>query len=141
MRLITALVLATPAHAWEFTPTPICTLTHETPEARITLTYDQSLPEYTIALTLTGATWPEAPTFAMRFGAARPIAIGTDRHVLSENATTLTVTDSGFGNVLDGLQFNEAAAATTGDRTLVIPLDDAAEAVAAFRRCPEPGLS
>ena len=141
MRLAIALLLATPAHAWEFTATPVCTLTHATEEAQITLTYDPALPEYSIALTLTGASWPDAPTFAMQFLGPRALSIGTGQHIVSDDETTLTVKDRGFGNVLDGLQYNATALALSGDRALAIPLDDAADPVAAFRRCPEPGLS
>jgi hypothetical protein len=45
------------------------------------------------------------------------------------------VTDSGFGNVLDGLQFNDTATAVTGAAELRIPLEGAAPAVEDFRAC------
>jgi hypothetical protein len=61
--------------------------------------------------------------------------ITTDRHVLSDGGTSLTVTDRGFGNVLDGLQFNNVATALLGNTAVVIPLANAAEPVARFRAC------
>jgi hypothetical protein len=70
----------------------------------------------------------------MEFFGPRPLAIGTDRH--SADGATLTVRDSGFGNVLDGLEFNTNAVATSGARRVQIALDAAAPAVQAFRACP-----
>ncbi len=140
MRLLIALVTAaSPATAWEFTPSPICTLFHSNAVAYITITYDANLPEYTLTMTLTDGTWPSAATFGMRFEGGNQIAIGTDRHMTV--GATLTVKDSGFGNVLDGLQFNETATATAGDLTITANLSDAADPVAAFRQCPAPATS
>jgi hypothetical protein len=56
---------------------------------------------------------------------------------LSEGGTALTVTDRGFGNVLDGLQHNEAATALAGSASLSVSLDGAAPAVEAFRDCAQ----
>jgi hypothetical protein len=61
--------------------------------------------------------------------------ISTGRHVLSEDGRTLSVRDRGFGNVLNGLEFNVVALAATGDRVVSIDLDGAAPEVAAFRAC------
>jgi hypothetical protein len=44
----------------------LCTLDHSGAEAEVRLTYDPSLPEYTIAIRL-AEPWPEATVFAMRF--------------------------------------------------------------------------
>ena len=135
MRTLLALfILATPTQAWEFTPGLPCRLSHETNDARIELTYDPTQPLYSITVTRP-APWPDAPGFAMRFDGPKPIAIGTDRHVLSEDGTALSVTDSGFGNVLNGLQYNHNATALAGDVEVNFPLDRAAEPVAAFRAC------
>ena len=62
--------------------------------------------------------------------------------MLSEDAAArLTVTDRGFGNVLDGLQFNEAATAFSGDTAVTVPLAGASEPVQAFRDCaPMPAV-
>lgn len=137
MRVVLALLLlASPARAWEFTPTPICTLTHDTGEAAVRVTYDPRIPEYAITLTLAEGGWPDAPVFAIRFDGARGLTISTTRHVLSGGAA-LTVTDRGFGNVLDGLQYNDTATALLGERALPIPLDGAAGPVAEFRACTE----
>jgi hypothetical protein len=131
----------TPAAAWEFSADPICTLSHETPEVALTVTFDPALPEYAITLTLTGAPWPNAPVFAIAYDGEVPLMIQTDRHVLSDDGQTLTVTDTGFGNVLDGLEFNSEAMAFAGNRRVLIPLDDADPAVEAFRACPATTLS
>ncbi|MEQ9259950.1 MAG: hypothetical protein RIG84_12730 [Roseovarius sp.] len=135
MRLIVLICLIAPAaQAWEFTPGLPCRLNHETSEARVELTYDPTRPLYTITITRPEP-WPDAPAFGMRFEGARSLSIGTDRHVLSEGGRALTVTDTGFGNVLDGLQFNRTAVAVAGDAVVTLPLDGAAEPVAAFRAC------
>jgi len=136
-----ALLMVAPAHAWEFTPGQPCLLTHETAEARVELTYDPTAPFYTITITR-DAPWPEAAQFGMGFAGPQGRQIGTDRHVLSDGNRTLTVTDRGFGNVLDGLQFNQRAYAYTGDTVIGFDLDGAAGPVAAFRACdPTPPLS
>ena len=135
-RALLLALLATPAPAWEFSPAPICTLTDG---AGTTVTFDAALPEYAIAITLATGTWPEAPVFSMRF-LPSGLTISTDRHVLSGDRRTLTVTDRGFGNVLDGLEFNALAVAILGDTEIPIALDGAAPEVARFRACPEPGV-
>lgn len=136
MRFIICLsLLASPTAAWEFTPTPICTLTHSEAHVDVTVTYDPALPEYTITLT-TPEPWPDAPQFGLTFIGPRGLAIGTDRHVLSDDQRSLTVADTGFGNVLDGLQFNDTATASSADTSVTFDLSDAATAVEAFRDCP-----
>ncbi len=131
-----ALVLASmnPAKAWEFTPGIPCVLTHETADAAVKLTYDPAIPVYTIAITQT-APFIAAPVFAIQFNGPLSLAITTDRHRLSDDDRTFSVTDSGFGNVLNGMQFNQSFTATLGDQTVTIPLTYAAPAVAAFRAC------
>ena len=71
------LLLASPAAAWEFAATPICTLTDTSDAGEITVTYDASITEYTITVTLPDGTWPTAQTFAMAFAGGRPISIPT----------------------------------------------------------------
>ena len=141
MRTALALaLLASPAAAWEFSATPLCTLTGGSAEAEVVLTYDPALPEYTISITLPGA-WPLAPVFGMAFDGPRPLTIQTPRHVLSEDRRTLTVTDTGFGNVLNGMEFNDTALALTGSTMVPIPLAGIGPAMQAFRACPEAALS
>lgn len=136
MRITLILTLITsPAFAWEFTPDPVCTVTHDTPQAALRLTYDPRIPEYAITLTQLGQVWADGPIFAMRFDGPRPIVISTNRHVLSDGNTAVTVTDSGFGNVLDGLEFNDTAVASVDGTQLDLPLAGAARAIAAFRAC------
>lgn len=77
--------------------------------------------------------WPAADVFVMRFDGSAPLGIGTDRHQLDPTGRGVTVTDTGFGNVRNGLQFNDAAIATLGDRSVAISLAGAAAPVAAFR--------
>lgn len=138
MRLAPILaLLAVPAQAWEFTPTPVCTLTHATPEASLAVTYDPRLPEpYALTISLAAA-WPDAPSFAIRYDGARPLSIATDRHVLSNGGRTLTVTDRGFGNVLDGFEFGTTATALSGQAAVAFDLTGAAGPVAQFRACTD----
>lgn len=130
-----ALLCVQPAAAWEATIGVVCTLDHADDRAEVRLTYDPRIPEYSITIKRLDGAWPAAPVFALRFEGAQGLTISTDRHTLSEGATALTVRDRGFGNVLNGLQFNSQAVAVTGDAALPISLDGAAPAVAAFRRC------
>lgn len=137
MRLAFALAcLPLPAAAWEFSATPVCTLTETTGDAEVTVTYDPSLPEYAITVTLTEGTWDAAPVFAIVFDGPRGLTISTDRHILSGDGRSLTVRDRGFGNVLNGLEFNLTATALSGATAVTLPLTDAAPAVRAFRDCP-----
>lgn len=133
-------VMAAPAHAWDFTPGAPCLLTHNTASMQLQLTYDPAIPLYSITVTLREP-WPQAPSFGMRFDGPQGRVIGTDRHQLSNDGRSLTVTDRGFGNVLDGLQFNHTATAISGDVTVTIPLDGASEPVARFRTCQGAALS
>jgi hypothetical protein len=54
---------------------------------------------------------------------------------LSDDGRTLTVTDGGFGNVLDGLALNGTATALAGDTVIPFDLAGARPAVEAFRAC------
>ena len=134
--LFALLLLTTPAHAWEFSASPICTLTDTQEAGTLTVTYDASLPEYAIEITRAEGTWPQFPTFGMAFAGGDALSIGTYRHTLSNDGRSLTVRDRGFGNVLDGLEFNTRAYATTGDITLGFDLEGIKEAISAFRDCP-----
>lgn len=132
---------AGPAAAWEFTPVPVCTLSHDTTEASVVVTHDPRRDQpYAIAITL-AQPWPAGPLFAIRYDGGRAQTITTDRHVLSEGGRTLTVADRGFGNVLDGIAFNTTATAVTGDRAVTVPLGGAAPEVEAFRACAEGGVA
>lgn len=130
--LIPILLLTSPAHAWEFTPTPICTLTHTEAAADMRVTYDHATGLYAIAVT-TPQGWPATPAFSIRFEGPNPNTISTTQH--TADADTLTVTDTGFGNVLDGLQFNDSATAFTATAAATVSLQGAAEPVAQFRAC------
>ncbi len=136
MRTLIALFLLTvPAQAWDFTPTPVCTILNDTPTLQVRVTYDprQAQP-YAIALTRPDP-WPETESFGLRFEGPMAMTIGTDRHQLSNEGRTLTVTDTGFGNVLDGLALNGIAAALAGDTQVPFDLTGARQAVDAFRAC------
>ncbi len=133
--LLALLLLATPAQAWDFTPTPVCTLFHDTPDLSIRVTYDPALPQpYAITLTRPKP-WPATETFGLRFDGPAALSIGTSRHQLSADGRTLTVTDAGFGNVLDGLALNGTATAVAGDTLVPFDLGGARPAVEAFRAC------
>lgn len=135
---IAALVLLAslaPAQAWQAgVEDGLCTLDHSAAGAEVRLTYDPSLPEYTIAIRLPDP-WPAAELFAMRFEGPQGNMISTGAHVLSEDGLTLSVRDRGFGNVLNGLEFNTFALAAAGDRVVWLNLAGAAPEVAAFRAC------
>ncbi|WP_299152297.1 hypothetical protein [uncultured Tateyamaria sp.] len=134
MRFFIVFLLPTLAHAWTFTPSPICTLDHIEPGVEVKLTYDHATKTYAITLT-SDQGWPQAPAFSMAFTGPRPNTISTPRHQTQGN--TLTVTDSGFGNVLDGLQHNETATAFTATAAVTVSLKDAAEPVQRFRDCTQ----
>ncbi|KIC50137.1 hypothetical protein [Tateyamaria sp. ANG-S1] len=133
MRYLIALaLLTTPAHAWDFTPSPICTLAHIENTAEMTITYDHTTRLYAIAVTNSDG-WPAAPAFSIRFDGPRPGTISTTRH--ETDGPTLTVSDIGFGNVLDGLEFNTTATAFTQTAAVTVSLDGAAPEVQKFRAC------
>lgn len=138
MRSLAILIatIASPTMAWEFAETEVCTVFHDDPAATVTLTFDPATGVYDIALTLKSATWGDGANFRILFEGANPIAIGTERQNISDDGMTLNVFDSGFGNVLDGIQFNDRMTATLGDQSVVIPLDGAKDPMAAFRLCP-----
>lgn len=132
--LAVLLLTAAPAFAWEAGLGRVCELNHEGDEARVQVTYDPAIGEYAIAIT-PERPWRPGPVFAIRFEGPRGLTISTDRHVIQDDGATLTVTDRGFGNVLDGIEFNDTATALLGDRAVAIGLDGAAPAVRAFRDC------
>ncbi|MFK7763665.1 MAG: hypothetical protein AB8B62_10410 [Roseobacter sp.] len=132
--LVLTSFLGTNAQAWDFTPGLPCVLTHETSTAEIELTFDPTVPLYSITVTR-DAPWPQSATFAMRFEGSNSLSISTNRQQFNADRRALTVTDRGFGNVLDGLQYNDQAIASLGDVEVAFPLEDAADAVAAFRQC------
>jgi hypothetical protein len=112
----------------------VCELTHDDEAARVRVTYDPAIPQYAIAVT-SDLGWSPSTIFAIRFDGPRGLTISTDRQVISGGGATLTVKDRGFGNVLDGLEFNETATALLGDHAVAFGLDDAGPAVRAFRAC------
>ncbi|WP_422037719.1 hypothetical protein [Roseibium sp.] len=135
LRAFVLLLLTTSsAFAWEARLGQICELIHDGNTASVRVTFDPAISEYAIAITPKGA-WKQGPLFAMRFDGPRGLTITTDRHVLSGGGATLTVTDSGFGNVLNGLEFNHTATALLGDQSVAVPLAGAAPAVHEFRAC------
>lgn len=132
--LAVLLLAAAPALAWEARSGRVCELTHEGEVAHVRVTYDPAIPETAIAIT-PDRPWSPGPIFTIRFDGPRGMAISTDRHVILGDGVTLTVTDRGFGNVLNGLEFNDTASALLGDRTVAFTLDGAGPAVRAFRAC------
>lgn len=137
MRGLLLLFLAVPAPlwAWDFTAIPVCTIAEDTPDLSVRVTYDPSLAE-PYAITITRPTpWPVTDTFGLRFDGPAGMTIGTSRHELSPDQRSLTVTDTGFGNVLDGLALNQMATALAGETAVPLDLSGAAPAVEAFRTC------
>lgn len=136
MRVLLAFVLlATSAQAWDFTPTPICTIFNDTPSLSIRVTFDPTQPQpYAISLTRPDP-WPATETFGLSFNGPVAMSISTGRHQLSADGRTLTVTDTGFGNVLDGMAFNGSATAMAGTNSVPFDLTGARPAVEAFRAC------
>lgn len=128
--------LASPVVAWDFTQTPLCTVTHEETDLSFEMTYDPGLPEYALHLTLKDGNWPTGTVFSLRFEGPAGLTISTNRHVI--DGDTLSVTDRGFGNVLNGLQFNGRAVAVIGTSEFPISLDGAAPSIEAFRDCNLP---
>ena len=142
MRSLLALLLTASAAAasWEFRADPVCTLSHDGAEVAVEVTWDPRRSEaYAITLTRE-APWPAGPVFALRFEGPRGLTISTDRHALGQGGRSLTVTDRGFGNVLNGLEGNGRAVALTGPAAVPFSLDGAAPEVAAFRACADGGI-
>lgn len=141
MKWIFASVLAFaagPGTAWEFSPTPVCTLSNGAQGPEISVTYDPALTApYTIALTRPEG-WPAADVFSITFVGPRGLTITTRNHRI--DGSTLSVSDRGFGNVLKGLEFNTTATAVLGSVVTQSPLAGAATAVQAFRECTKAGL-
>ncbi|MEX0281958.1 MAG: hypothetical protein AB3N13_12320, partial [Arenibacterium sp.] len=100
----------------------------------VELTFDPGLPLYTISLTRAQG-WREADVFTIEFIGPSGLVISTNRQEISADGGTLSVADTGFGNVLNGLQFNQLARARLGAQVVDISLDGAAEPVEKFRRC------
>jgi hypothetical protein len=133
--LIALLLLAAPAQAWDFTPIPVCTIAEDTPTLSIRVTFDPAQPEpYAISLTRPDP-WPVTESFGLRFDGPQAMTIGTARHRVSEDGRTLTVSDTGFDNVLNGLALNATATALAGGAEVPFDLTGAAAAVEAFRAC------
>lgn len=133
--LLGLIAAPTPAAAWQAgTEGPLCILSHDQGAISVRLTYDPRVPLYTIAITA-AETWPVADGFGIQFVGEQPNTIQTNRHVLSPDLRTLSVSDRGFGNVLDGLQFNETAIAMSGLTAATVSLEGAAPAVETFRTC------
>ncbi len=136
LALIFAL-LPLPAAAWEFSPDPICTLSHQTAELEFIITHDVAARTYTLAITLQDTAWQPSPTFGVSYSGSMPINISTIQHRLSDDAKTLTVSDSGFDNVLNGLEFNHTATAMTQSQSLSVRTRGISKPMAAFRACPD----
>lgn len=143
MRLIVlCLLFASPAQAWQFSPTPICTLTHEEADAGVQITYDPGRAEaYQIELVRRDQAWPDGDVFGIEFSGGRENTIVTNRHLRSDDGRRLSVSDQGFGNLLDGIVLNNIATARIANTSVAWSLVGAAAPVAAFRACTEAQLT
>ena len=124
-----------PVIAWDFTSNPICSVTHQDETIRVDLTYNHATEIYAISLTKPDAPWAKSDEFSMRFEGHRPKFISTNRHEFSADGRTITAADTGFGNVLDGLQYNTLAAAIAENERIFVSLIGAYPHVEAFRKC------
>jgi hypothetical protein len=133
--VVTALALPGTAQAWDAgRDGAICTLAHREDGTDIVLTFDPAGPLYTITATQTEP-WPQAPVFGIIFQGGAAQTITTDRHRLSDDRQSLSVADTGFGNVLRGLSDNTTATLFTGDAAVTVSLTGAAPEVAEFAAC------
>ena len=133
-------ILAAPAEAWTFVETEVCTLTHVEDTTEVTVVFDPAAKRYTITIT-TVTEWADSPTFRLRFDGPTPLTIGTDQHTLSTDRRSLSVSDTGFGNVLAGIGLNQHMTALNGDQAVTVSTTDAADPVADFTACPSPRTS
>lgn len=138
MRLIILIaLLPTFAAAWEFTPHPICKLSNASDTASVEITFDPVISEYRMTIGLADKSWAASERFGITFRGERPLTIGTERHRIQ--GKDLSVADTGFGNVLNGLEFNDFAIAFTTKQTLQLSLHGAAPRVQEFRKCAQNG--
>ena len=139
--LAIALLAAAPASAWEFNSAPVCMIWHQTETSKIMVSYDVSAPKpYALDVVLKSGRWPDTSPFSVTFEGANSFTISTDRHLVSEDAKTVTASDTGFGNVLKGLENNATASPKLGTQGVTFPLEGAAEVVQKFRDCTRPKL-
>lgn len=132
---LAVLAATSPASAWEFAPSPICTLSHSEAGSEVAVTYDPTAIEaYAIAVTHPDG-WSAGPVFEMRFDGANSLTISTPRHRYSDDGSTLTVSDTGFGNVLNGLAFNTTATAFVGESAVTFSLAGSEPEVRKFLDC------
>ncbi|MEL6573143.1 MAG: hypothetical protein AAFQ64_15890, partial [Pseudomonadota bacterium] len=125
---------------WTFAETEVCTLTHVEDSTEVTVVYDPATGTYTISVT-TAVEWADSPVFRLRFDGPNALTIGTDQHTLSNDRRSLSVSDSGFGNVLAGIGRNLQMTALNGDQSVTVSTTDAADPVADFTTCPSPRTS
>ena len=132
--LIIAGLIGSPALAWDFSTSPICTVINRGSDTSLKLTFDGEL--YVLRLShLEG--WQNAKVFAIRFAPNGPF-IQTTRHQI--DGQTLSVSDAGFGNVLKGLQNNQVAQVLLGETVRDIDLSGAYTPFENFKNC-KPGAA
>jgi len=139
MRLVLALLvlLASPAAAWEASSNgPVCLLSHEVEKGTVLVSHDprKAVP-YAIQIRRSGEAWAGSPQFSIFFDGPGRLTIATDRHQLVDDNAEVVVTDTGFDNVLFGLESNFIAMAQLGKQSIIFPLTGAAPEVAKFRAC------
>mgnify|MGYP000046903108 FL=1 len=125
---------SSPALAWEFSISPICTVTDRGSDTGLKLTFDGEL--YALHLSHIEG-WQNAEVFAIRFAPNGPF-IQTTWHQI--DGQTLSVSDAGFGNVLKGLQDNQVAQVLLGKTFRDIDLSGAYTPVENFKNC-KPGAA
>lgn len=142
MRLALSLTFLTllplPALAWEHVEGETCNIEASFETADVTVTYFPRDRAYAIFLRNKIGPYPDdRSVLSIAFIGARPNTIRTrDFFFPDGDPSVVSVIDRGFGNVLDGLAYNDTAHLFLDDeRILSIPLDGATEPVAAFRTC------
>lgn len=132
--LLLILLMIEPAVAWESGSGRVCEIVHQSENALLRITFDPAIEEYSLAISLTRS-WAAGPIFALRFEGLQSNTITTDQHRITDGGATVVVTDSGFGNVLDGVEFNTTVTAILGEQEVTVLLDGAAQSLREFRRC------
>lgn len=100
------------------------------------VTFDpRAAKPYMVEVARPGDPLPDSPVFGIEFSGARSSQIFTDQHEFSEDGTRVRVSDTGFGNLLDGLALADVATALLADEAVPFSLAGASAAVAAFRAC------
>jgi len=127
--LIIAGLIGSPSLAWDFTTSPICTVTDRGSDTALKLAFDG---EFCVLHLSHLEGWQNDEVFAIRFAPNGPF-IQTTRHQIDDQ--TLSVSDAGFVNVLKSLQDNQVGQVLLGETVRNIDLSGAYPPVENFKNC------